>query len=89
MIKQRLTLEGEGEAAKKRAAMLANGALEQKIEAWVKVQGYWADAFKNSSNPLVPTYMSGGNMSGNAANNFMEMMMMKTAKDLNLDINKK
>lgn len=89
LIKQRLTLEGEGEAAKKRAAMLANGALEQKIEAWVKVQGYWADAFKNSSNPLVPTYMSGGNMSGNAANNFMEMMMMKTAKDLNLDINKK
>jgi hypothetical protein len=89
LIKQKLTLEGEGEAAKKRAAMAANGALEQKLEAWVKVQGYWADAFKNSQNPLVPTYMSGGGMSGNAANNFMDLMMMKTAKDLNLDINKK
>lgn len=88
LIKQKLTLEGEGEAAKKRAAMLANGALEQKLEAWVKVQGFWANAFENSSNPLVPTYYSGGGgaMGGNAATNFMEMMMMKTAKDLNLDM---
>jgi len=87
LIKQKLTLEGEGEAAKKRAAMLANGALEQKLDAYVKVNQMWSDAFGNYQGSLVPAYISGGGFSGgNAGNQFMEMMMMKTARDLNLDV---
>jgi regulator of protease activity HflC (stomatin/prohibitin superfamily) len=86
--KQRMILEGEGEAAKKRLVMQANGALEQKLEAWTKVQSYWAEAFKGYAGNVVPMYQSGpvGPGGNNAVSGFMELMMMKTAKDLNLDM---
>jgi regulator of protease activity HflC (stomatin/prohibitin superfamily) len=86
--KQRMILEGEGEAAKKRLVMQANGALEQKLDAWVKVQAYWAEAFKGYAGNVVPLYQSGptGPGGNNAVSGFMELMMMKTAKDLNLDM---
>jgi hypothetical protein len=67
--------------------MQANGALEQKLDAWLKAQQYWSDAFKGYQGNVVPLYQSGGtNGGGNAAQNFMEMMMMKNARDLNLDL---
>ncbi len=91
LVKQKLTLEGEGEAAKKRAAMLANGALEQKLDAWVKVNEMWSTAYGTYTGNITPQYWSGGGSGGtlNAGTNFMEMMMMKTAKDLNLDMGNK
>lgn len=86
--KQKVILEGEGEAAKKRLVMQANGALEQKLAAWVQAQEYWASAFGNFKGAVVPQYQSGmGSSSGtNAVQNFMELMQMKTAKDLSLDL---
>jgi regulator of protease activity HflC (stomatin/prohibitin superfamily) len=85
--KRKLILEGEGEAAKKRLVMQANGALEQKLQAWIESQKYWSDAFKNYQGQIVPTYQMGGPSNGsNGAQNFMDLMMMKTAKDLNLDL---
>lgn len=88
--KQQLILEGEGEAEKKKLIMQANGALEQKLEAYVKVQGYWADAFKNYQGNLMPQFISGnGPVPINAANQFMEMMMIRSAKDLGLNLNQK
>jgi regulator of protease activity HflC (stomatin/prohibitin superfamily) len=82
--KQRDIEEGEGQAAKKRLAMQANGALEQKLAAYVETQKYWADAFSKFTGNLVPTYQSGG--SGNNAINWMEVMGMKAVKDLGLDM---
>lgn len=85
--KNQQILEGEGDAAKKKLVMQANGALEQKLDAWLKAQQYWSDAFKGYQGNVVPLYQSGGtNNGGNAAQNFMEMMMMKNARDLNLDL---
>lgn len=88
-----LELEGEGEAAKKRLAMQANGALEQKLEAWVKAQEFWSNALANYTGAITPAYIGGtggGNGSGMGTNNgfnqFMEMSMYKTAKDLGLDM---
>jgi regulator of protease activity HflC (stomatin/prohibitin superfamily) len=82
--KQRDIEEGEGQAAKKRLAMQANGALEQKLAAYVETQKYWADAFSKFTGNLVPTYQSGGN--GSNAINWMEVMGMKAVKDLGLDM---
>lgn len=89
--KEKQILEGQGEAEKKRLVMSANGALEQKLDAWLKSQEYWANAFSKYSGNVVPQYISGGNTSssGNAAANFMDIMMMKSAKDLNLDLKQK
>lgn len=86
--KQKAILEGEGEGAKKRALMMANGALEQKLEAYIKVQEMWAGAFGAYTGSLVPAYISGSSSgsSVNAGTQFMELMMMKTAKELNLDM---
>lgn len=78
-------------AYEKQRVMQANGGLEQKIDAYVKVQGFWADALKNYGGSIVPYYMNGGSSSsgGNAATNFMDLMMMKTTQDLNLNMKNK
>lgn len=85
--KRKSILEGEGEAAKKKLVMQANGALEQKLDAWLKAQQYMWDAFSKYQGNMVPLYQSGGGQSN--ATNWMEMMGMKAAKDLGLDMSNK
>lgn len=87
--KQKSILEGEGEATKKRLVMQANGALEQKLEAWLQSQRYWAEAFKGYGGNVVPLYQTGGGSTGNGAINFMEIMGARAAKDLMLDLKNK
>jgi hypothetical protein len=90
MKKKKDILEGEGIATKKRLVMQADGALDQKLETYRIVQGYWANAFSNYGGSMVPQFMTGGNGSnGNAGINFMEIMSAKAAKDLSLDLKNK
>ncbi len=88
--KQRDILQGEGEAAKKRLVMQANGALEQKLDAWLKAQQYWSDAFSKYTGAMVPSIVTGGaGQSNSNALNFMEIIGIKAAKDLSLDMSNK
>lgn len=84
-------LQGEGDAERKKLAMNANGALEQKLEAWVSVNKAYADAMSQST--WVPTYVMGGGYGGGSnstgAADLIQLMMAKTAKDINLDMNTK
>jgi regulator of protease activity HflC (stomatin/prohibitin superfamily) len=85
--KQELTLLGEGEAARKRLVMQADGALAQKLAAWVKAQEVYANALSNAKpGALVPYMIMGGtgNKSSNATN-FIDLFTAKAAKDLSLD----
>lgn len=85
--KQQQINEGEGEAAKKRLIMQANGALDVKLDAWLKAQQYQWDAFSKFQGNMVPLYQTGGgNANGGNAMQFMELMSMKAAKDLGLDM---
>ena len=83
---------GEGQAAAKKLAMEANGALEQKLEAWVKAQEAWAQALASYRGAITPTVVTGGTAGGaGGANNngfeqFMQLLSAKTAKDLSLDL---
>lgn len=86
--KQRDILEGEGIAAKKRLVMQADGALDQKLKAYVETQKYWAEAFSKYEGNIVPLYQTGGSGS-NGGINFMELMGAKAAKDLTLDLKQK
>jgi regulator of protease activity HflC (stomatin/prohibitin superfamily) len=87
--KRRDILEGEGIAAKKRLVMQADGALEQKLAAWkFAEEKKWA-AFAQFQGNMVPLYQSGGQNGGNNAMSWMEIMGMKAAKDLNLDLKSK
>lgn len=90
--KQEQILKGEGESEYKRLLMSANGALDIKLEAYKEVQHYWADAFAKYTGSIVPYYMSGGGGGTGGVNAFqqmMEMLTVKTAKDLNLDLTNK
>jgi hypothetical protein len=102
LIKQDIALQASAkEAAKiktladanayeKQKLIQADGALEQKLKAYTIVMGYWSTAFSNHQHPLTPTFMMGGGNGGNnAGTNFMELMNMKTMKDLNLDFKTK
>jgi regulator of protease activity HflC (stomatin/prohibitin superfamily) len=90
-LRKRATeLDGEGEAAKRRAIMSADGGLDKKLEAYVKVQSLWADAFQNYKGNLVPNINMGNGGTGNAlanSNSLVELLTAKTAKDLSLDLN--
>ena len=86
--KQQQINEGDGEAAKKRLIMNANGALDVKLDAWVKSQQFMWDAFAKHQGPMVPLYQSGNGPQSNAMQ-YMELMGMKAAKDLGLDMSNK
>lgn len=88
--KREQTLIGEGEGARRRAAMIADGALDKKLDAYVKVQQVYADAIKNYQGQWVPSVImgqGGGGQQANAATSLLELMGVKAARDLGLDMN--
>lgn len=82
------TLRGEGEAARRRLVMAADGALEKRLEAWVTVCGRFADAMQNFKGNLVPSVVMTGSGSGgqSSAADLLDLFKVKTAKDLALDM---
>ncbi len=73
-------------AYEKRAILEADNALQQKLDAYVTSQQFWAEAFAQRK---VPTHVFGG-QSGSAGGdsdiqNFMDIMTMKAAQDLSID----
>ena len=82
-----VTVAADAEAYAKEAILAADGALAQKLAAWTEAQKVWADAAARIN---VPATVIGGE-SGTAGNalgtvdTFMQMLMIKTAKDLQVD----
>lgn len=88
--KRQMILEGEGEAAKKRLVMQADGALNQKLETWLKAEEMKWTAFAQFQGNLVPLYQSGNAVGqSNNAMQYMELMGLKAMKDLSLDMKTK
>jgi hypothetical protein len=90
--KREQILLGEGEAERKKLVMNANGALDVKLEAYVKTQEIWAKAFADYKGNLVPTTVMGGagaDGGSNAMTQFMNMIAAKTARDFSLDMSNK
>lgn len=79
----------DAEAYAKEAILLADGALQQKLDAWIQAQRVWADAASKINVPA--TVIAGGDGAGTAGNAlgtvdaFMQMLMVKTARDLQVD----
>lgn len=84
------TLVGEGNGAKMRAEMQANGALDQKLAAVVEINKNYAKAIGEYQGNLVPTTLiQNGAASGgthNSALDMMQMLAVKAARDLGLDM---
>ncbi len=85
-IKQEQILLGEGEAERKRLVMQADGALDKKLAALVTMNGAYAEAL--GKNRLVPDIQFGTQEGegSSGATDLINMLMVKTAKDLALDI---
>ena len=84
-----VTVAADAEAYAKEAILTADGALQQKLDAWVQAQEVWADAASKINVPST-VFNNGGTegVAGNAlgtVDQFMQMMMMKTAQDLQVD----
>lgn len=83
-----VTVAADAEAYAKEAILEADGALAQKLDAWVTAQRYWAEAASQINVPSTVFNNGGEGTAGNAlgtVDQFMQMMMMKTAQDLQVD----
>lgn len=75
----------DAEAHAKKVVIEANGALEQKLDALVKINAVWAQAAKDAK---VPEIVMGGDSSGSRHNEFSQMMSImgvNAAKQLSAD----
>ena len=87
--KERQILLGQGESERKKLVMKADGALAQKLEAWKEVNRYYATAMKEYKGQWVPNVVMAGGQQGqniNAAQSLLDLFMVKTARDLSLDM---
>lgn len=75
---------GEGEAARRRLVMQADGALERKLDAYVRAQEVWAGAF--SQRPVPTLVMGGSSTTDNNGLDFTQALQLLVAKDLGLDL---
>lgn len=83
--KQEQILRGEGDGAYKRIVMEADGALAQKLDTYERVMSRFAAAVEKQK--WVPEVQMGGTEGGGTtAMALIEMMGIKAAKDLALDL---
>lgn len=77
----------DARAYEKKRLMDADGALEQKLAAWKFSEEKKWDAFGKFTGQLVPNVQTGGAVGPNSnALNYMELLGVKAAKDLSLDL---
>lgn len=87
--KKQQILEGEGDAAKKRLIMDADGGLDQKVQALKEINAKYADAIANAkpgawTPQIVMGQSSGGSNSG--AQSLVDLFTAKAAKDMGVDM---
>lgn len=84
---------GEGEAARRKLVMEADGALEKKLAAYVEVQKAYALAVGEHKGQWVPTVIMGssGTAPGqvSSAQTLIDLFTIRAAKDLGLDLTPK
>lgn len=85
-------LRGEGEAARKRAVMEADGQLDKRLEAVVRINQMYADAIaKAQPGAWAPAVQmgQGSGGAGNRASDLVDLMTAKTAKEIGVDLSVK
>jgi regulator of protease activity HflC (stomatin/prohibitin superfamily) len=88
---QAVQVAADAEAYKKREILNADNALAQKLDAWVEINKHYADALAKRAVPTT-TFSSGGGTGGEGyaqgldVQSFMQILTMKAAKDLDVDV---
>lgn len=90
LFKQSETLRGEGEAARKKLVMEADGQLDKKLDALIKINQMYATAIEKAApgawSPSVVMGGAGQTNGGMNASTLVDLMTAKTAKDLGVDM---
>jgi hypothetical protein len=86
--RQQQILIGQGDAERKRLVMEADGALDPKLQAYIKVNEAYAAAIGAYQGNWVPSTVMGqtGTRSGSGAQDMVDLLTAKVAKDLSLDM---
>jgi hypothetical protein len=88
--RQMQLLRAEGDAEYKRKVMQADGALAQKLAAWIEVNKRYAEAIENYQGAWVPNLVMGGQAGSAAgpqtAQDLINLLTAKTAQELSLDL---
>jgi len=87
--KEKQIMLGEGEATRKKLVMAADGALEKKIEALVAINSRYAQAMEAYKGAWVPSVVMNdakGATAGSGANDLIELLKAKSAKELSIDM---
>lgn len=81
-------LLGEGEARRRELVMSADGALDKKLQTYLESQKVWAEAVKGYQGNWVPGVVMGGGQNGAAsgAQDLVNLLTAKTARELGLDL---
>lgn len=85
-IKQREILLGQGEAQRRQLVMTADGALDKKLEALVKINEMYAAAIKDYKGNWVPSVVMGDKGGANGGLALVDLLTAKTARDLGMDM---
>jgi hypothetical protein len=85
--KQAIVLKAEGQAEANKKIIASDGALDKKLEAYVKVNAAYAAAIGNYKGNWVPSTVFGttGSGTGGGAQPLIDLLTAKTAKDMALD----
>lgn len=76
----------DAEAYAKKAVIEADGALQQKLDALVQIQSVWANAATQMNVPVNVFGTSTTTNGVSASESLMQMLSIKTAKDLAIDM---
>lgn len=79
----------DAEAYAKEAVIKVDGALDKKLAAYVEVQKAFAEAFSKAPVPSVNMAGTGSTGRGGEAQDFLSLLTVKAAKDLQLDMSVK
>jgi len=87
--KQMQILKAEGDSEYKRRVMQADGALAQKLDAWIDVNKRYAQAIENYKGNWVPNLVMGGGAGSTGtmgSQDLINLLTAKTAQELALDL---
>ncbi len=87
LLRQAMVLKAEGEAQARSLLLEADGALGQKLDTLIAINEVWANAYtKQRPTPDVVIGGGGDMRTGVDAQTFMELMVLKTIRDLSVDM---
>jgi len=84
--KREQVLLGEGESTRKRLVMQADGGLDPKVQALIKINEVWAAAAAQAGNWVPSVIMGGDGKNSSSVNDLVSLFTASAAKQMGIDM---